>query len=553
MSAAPRNAKNAKKTNDVANRAPRTCADVYTFPQLNGTCWFNALIMALFYSQGMRNVIMHNMKQWRRTRGDFDYVYDTIADILINKYYRGPRRLDGEIDVLYPEHLLKALHLADRYDFEVDPNTTIQLGYSYEKYLPKLMRLLEVDSRTASLALSPAGPTAPSGSSGGSTVVVGPPLHGFRSSSNDRDYMPAYDPEVVVLSTSGSLVGLCGAAGERRIRLALKSSEPVGWLDLKGPRPHVTLDRVPGNRFVFDSVMMTNHNGQACSKLHAIAGVTCGGARYMYNGWTRYTHDVAKPVVVGRSGHSQRHACGLMGYDWLTHTGDFCINSEDCSLPGVNMAGAGTDASAGRVCFNFDKGPRTYMLVREDLYAARPEHPETPLDNSMYRLIRTQLKEECPDGWHQAKDISMCLKCPALARFSGNECQQEDVYGEWKRVPEVARITLNLKPDEARERRKEEAARRLVLEREASRKRLEKRRAAELVAREAKKQRIAEKRRKREELAKRAPTKSHAAVDAGEGFELDPVTGRRVKKCPPGSTRNPATGRCKKQLRPSSK
>eukprot|EP00959_Pyramimonas_sp_CCMP1952_P402538 8435324-Pyramimonas_sp.AAC.1 len=38
-------------------------------------------------------------------------------------------------------------------------------------------------------------------------------------------------------------------------------------------------------RFKLDGSIIANFNYGACHKSHAIAGVTCGGERFLYNGW----------------------------------------------------------------------------------------------------------------------------------------------------------------------------------------------------------------------------------------------------------------------------
>ena len=40
------------------------CEKVLTFKQYLGTCWFNALIMSLFYSQYSRKLLLEKSKTW---------------------------------------------------------------------------------------------------------------------------------------------------------------------------------------------------------------------------------------------------------------------------------------------------------------------------------------------------------------------------------------------------------------------------------------------------------------------------------------------------------
>jgi hypothetical protein len=40
---------------------PTKCKSVITIPQFTGTCWFNALLMALLYSDGTRQYLLKNL------------------------------------------------------------------------------------------------------------------------------------------------------------------------------------------------------------------------------------------------------------------------------------------------------------------------------------------------------------------------------------------------------------------------------------------------------------------------------------------------------------
>ena len=40
------------------------CKKVLTLPQYTGTCWFNAVFMALFYSQGTRRILLNAASHW---------------------------------------------------------------------------------------------------------------------------------------------------------------------------------------------------------------------------------------------------------------------------------------------------------------------------------------------------------------------------------------------------------------------------------------------------------------------------------------------------------
>jgi hypothetical protein len=137
---------------------------------------------------------------------------------------------------------------------------------------------------------------------------------------------------------------------------------------------------IDGARYRCDSVLLTNYNYDTCASGHDIAGVTCGGGRFIYNGWVRRTVDPAKLVKhkaaaarVGARGPDiatiSDIPCEIMPFDWLKNNGDFCLSTTACALR--------MRSSKNSLCFNIDKSPRTYVFVREEL-CKRGEAPIVP-------------------------------------------------------------------------------------------------------------------------------------------------------------------------------
>ncbi len=70
---------------------------------------------------------------------------------------------------------------------------------------------------------------------------------------------------------------------------------------------------------------------------HAVAGVTCDGDRFVYNGWSENTNDPAQSFAnqakVSRRPELGR-PCPLFGFDWLRNTRGFCPDQK-CMLENV--------------------------------------------------------------------------------------------------------------------------------------------------------------------------------------------------------------------------
>lgn len=104
-------------------------------------------------------------------------------------------------------------------------------------------------------------------------------------------------------------------------------------------------------RYILDGMMLANWNYEACQKGHQIAGVTCSGKRYIYNGWIRSTIDPGMSFSLNRD-----LPCELMEFDWFNNNSDFCLSTKECRLNlGKNMED---------VCFNVSTGHRSYIYVK---------------------------------------------------------------------------------------------------------------------------------------------------------------------------------------------
>jgi len=76
---------------------------VTTIPQLTGTCWFNALLMALLYSERTRQFVYNhliaydNHLEFAKTPADYQKklakqkIVDMFLDILVRHYTKGKK------------------------------------------------------------------------------------------------------------------------------------------------------------------------------------------------------------------------------------------------------------------------------------------------------------------------------------------------------------------------------------------------------------------------------------------------------------------------------
>ncbi len=343
------------------SKAEFPCGRVMTLKQYTETCWFNALLMGLFYSQGMRAVMMETMDQWKAPRrgSPLDRFYDTVKDMLLRKYlfatedWSKKRLNDLEIDaktfrLIKPDHLLSMLNKIDKKQFVNRGISQTQKGGWGSGYLYHVMQLLYVKKAAYLDAHHEYGPFYKSYMYGASyTTSKDYPLP-YPIMDLQQYYRAIMhpDPDIIVIHYQSNI-----------LRNQLKTSYSVQKADQQ-------TFIYNGHKYVADSLYLSNFNKLSCQFGHIMAGVTCGNKRYMYNGWAKDTVD--RGMISGKS--RTTHPCHLMPFDW-TGGYDFCINKEHCDLPH-----APETQTKDVYCFNPNKGGRYIIAVKEEILARGLEY-----------------------------------------------------------------------------------------------------------------------------------------------------------------------------------
>jgi hypothetical protein len=144
-----------------------------------------------------------------------------------------------------------------------------------------------------------------------------------------------------------------------------------------------------GNKYIMDSIILSNHNIKDDG--HSIAGLTCNGERFVYNGWTKSTKDPAIKNIIHTE--NDEYACDLIPFDWYEDKKKFCINLQKCSLPDVKDFN-----DHNELCFSFTLGDRLIIYVKEDTTS---QHSIDDIsyksfgDNSIDSLLEKTTKKIC--------------------------------------------------------------------------------------------------------------------------------------------------------------
>ena len=323
------------------------CSSVITLPQQSSTCWFNAILMALFYSEGMRKILL------KRTFNNTP-VKKIIHEIL-HKYYINNDEYLTFYNTFSPEFILKELYKENPevFDLDIDKNKE---GYFAWKYIHKMIEYLDIKNYVYIDAILKDVKTDEYG------LYFKPYV--FEDMGKKYDEGDEYDeeaehadikkyfkinPEVLLINTQSSI------NPEEYPEYFFKQNVFLN--------EEITYN---GQEYVVDSMILDNFNSRVCKIGHTICGITCHNNRYIYNGWTSLTLDR------GLTGLSlKKKPCGLMKHDWLDKSLEqFCIDRDNCDLKYLETK-VDKIKALKELCFSYKKGPRIYIYIRKDLINQR--------------------------------------------------------------------------------------------------------------------------------------------------------------------------------------
>lgn len=332
------------------------CDQIAVFPQPPHlpTCWFNAVIMMVLYSEHSRNMLLENQGQWSPMSPNLKGLFQ--------RFLHEKTRSNDHVffHTHNPEMLLKLLHKENPRDFHVRTPRPGNPTY----YLPHLFNLLGATS----LHLD-ARPT-------GEGVVD---LH---ANVNHLVYswMQFSRGDVIQeeerMSRDEALDTIDIDKEYDYLTVRFVDSPVQHKLLMKDVRQERIITdggfRVGSTRYVLDSVYMTNTNRP---RSHAIAGITCDGVRYVYNGYPSST----------------QRCLPLYKFDWIHE--DRCLGLHERDGFSICKYPSSLSRADYNLIYEAHKGSRTYTFVNEKY--VRPATPPT----SPIRYTRTP--PPVPPGWNR--------------------------------------------------------------------------------------------------------------------------------------------------------
>ena len=379
------------------------CSRVLTLDQVNvPTCWFNALMMALFFSQNTRILIASSLP-YIKDKSKIPIIVD-IGKLL--EGYNKTRASGYLYKRLQPKEFLETLREKQPSQFPPRNRDSklVKGEYDYYKgdsaeYMHRMLQFLEIPHLLLSRASMKSGKTEwsyynydlyESKLFGAQTQV------GFRTNASTYPkFVDTHHPMILTICTEDDHDK--GMAATVSSKWKKYKTYPVEGLLSDG---HASVIKYNGKKYYLDSLILGNYNTTACTKGHAIAGVTCNGDRFLYNGYTNKTVDPG----MKKNYQGGAEACPLEPVEWA-HTTNFCM-SNTCGFDKFV-----SKIETKELCFSTLRNARlTY--VREDYIGSRIPSIPTAID----RMKQKQTEEGIFNN-QRLKNMGILKKDPKTGKY----------------------------------------------------------------------------------------------------------------------------------------
>ena len=316
----------------------KNCSKVYTPVQRGATCWFAALFMTIFFSQRMRAVSASHAKMLVKKNDWKTPIAEAMVKIMTNYELNSiDKNIIGKLE---PRAFLRALRRYDPVYFD-SKSEEVDEGSPYGPYQHKLFAFMEIPHLSVTV---PRDSKVAVYSAYNFDLPVDEKKwkHAVKTLDPKGQFVDTDNPEVIVVHRE---------AGESYLQKAWLTYRPKMY-EVKG----INLDRHPEKitynqrTYILDSCILPSYIN-SCSLGHAIAGVTCNGDKYVYNGWAARSGDPA----MGGAAITREMPCALMKNDWAADK-MFCVDANSCSV---------TKAKKNEFCYDAFKRS-SVIYVRDD-------------------------------------------------------------------------------------------------------------------------------------------------------------------------------------------
>ena len=356
------------------------CKKLVYWAQYGPTCWFNALLMAVFYSQFSRERVIQASKNWDNKIK----IFKIFKHILKYKFVKSknPEKDHKFFEKIKAENILKMLHNYDPM-FVIDHSKNKKRGFSATLYIKSFYKMLGVNGLYFERVDNETLEYSKKNHIDYQSIHLTESNIKFASKPKTAEYVQnklKLVPDILFVECQDNYKNIISP------HCIIKNKELASMNDT------IVYNN---NVYKLDSVLLNNWNNTIVKKRHSIAGITCNDERYVYNGWTRDTTD--STMVGNTTGLSV--PCELMKYQWdVKRHQDFCINLKACKLNNLNIGHK-------EMCFSFNKGKRVLIYVKQAVYDVNMHIIETPEYVSFGKSPKN-----CEDGKVLNPKTGRCIK-----------------------------------------------------------------------------------------------------------------------------------------------
>ena len=501
---------------------PKKCDMVFTLPQSYSTCWLNALLMTLLYSQKVRKFIASYRHLWDLK----DPLMKTFANILTEHYIR--KDIDArELDNILPHIIMEKLH---KFDPDMFAHNDKDTGYNGSFYIMNLFKLFKIPQERVLFV------DVMEGTDGKHHAFLSQYYGTFPTKKKlPNGYIDIQWNNDMYLQRVSAL-----RSHEFNFEvLAIQMCDKKDYAYYHRHRHPLTHDAkvsksdstfmILGKKYSIDSLVLTNFNGKVCKKYHDIAGITCNGERYIYNGWTKNTRDMSRNDVGANNEQKEvvkQEACPLFKFDWMKENQKFCIDLKNCQ-----MAKRKPKINAKNVCFSVKHRPLYFAVLEgtvdnfKSVGAWETTQSAKPALLTRVPVVAPKVKK-CPEGKVLNPRTGRCIKDQGKTKVVGDD-KKKDIETKAKVVPDAhAKVVV---PDTKVAPQPKKCPEGKVLNPRTGR----------CIKDKAKAKVVVDDKKKDTETKAKVVPDAHAKVVV-PNTKVAP----KPKKCPEGKVLNPRTGRC---------
>ena len=284
------------------------CSKVITIKQDWSNCWFVAILMVIFYSQGSRKILEDHYKKRHSSEHDDNkrLILEIFKYIFHSKYIK---KTNNDYYFVRDKDILTLLHNYNKTLFEFNPSKS--KGYDPYRYLHKIYDFIGISQLSLKMCKD--------------NIIL------YDFFKYDTEYLKdvkKISPSVIIIDYDN----------EKNYSHEIEDYFYVNNL-------FFSYDELNYNGVVYtlDAIILRNYNINKYYG-HAIAGITCDDEKYIYNGRGLLRNFNFSP-------------CDLMKYDWnITDDKPFCLNRLYCGIHKSNKM---------EFCFSFAKGRRLMIYTKK--------------------------------------------------------------------------------------------------------------------------------------------------------------------------------------------